>query len=70
METVKLLGSLSSLIYRWGKKENEAYLYPQVANGNKSAVFFFVVVFIPLLQKKENHYVLGEEDWLVGLLYS
>jgi hypothetical protein len=41
-----------------------------VANGNKSAVFFVVVVFIPLLQKKENHYVLGEEDWLVGLLYS
>jgi hypothetical protein len=44
----ELHGSLSTLIYRREKKQNEAYLYPQVANGNKSAVFSFVV-FIPLL---------------------
>lgn len=49
METVKLRGSLSSLMYRREKKENEAYLYPQVANGNKSVVFSSFVVSIPLL---------------------
>jgi hypothetical protein len=49
METVKLRGSLSTLMYRRNKKENEAYLYPQVANGNKSVVFSSFVVSIPLL---------------------
>jgi hypothetical protein len=49
METVKLLGSLSSLVCRCGKKENEVYLYPQVASSNKNAVFSSFVAFTLLL---------------------